>query len=208
MLRGDPSILIDATIRARLVRERGARSEAEDPFGVNQVSDDFDRAPFVRAGSPLKIVAELKKATREKLAMASLGRYASKHAQMMERLREVQEEAGAIVGEIKAGSLNASEMATALVARALFEAKDRLQNADPVKLSREERERQKLDLKRVELGLRQQEIDLNKQRFGAMERRLEQIREKAKKAMEKPSGKLTPETVAEIRDIYGLAEES
>lgn len=157
-----------------------------------------------------RIMAALKEATGERLAPASLGRYARHHGRTMRELRRAQEEAAVVIAEMKAGSVSAADVATALVGRALFEARRALKKAPPMALSREVGARERLDLKRAEIELRREQLELARRRQEAMERRLETLREKAKKlnraVEERPRG-LSPEVIAEIRELYGLTEE-
>jgi hypothetical protein len=158
-----------------------------------------------------RIISELK-TTGERLAHSSLGRYASKIGAEMRSLRAAQEEAAAVIAELKSGSATATDMATALVGRALFETRSRLAQADPIALSREERERQKLDLKRAELELRREELALNRRKLEALEKRQAALREKAaglKAAVDAAteSRELSDDVKAKIRDLYGLAAE-
>ncbi len=158
-----------------------------------------------------RIMAALKEATGERLAPASLGRYARHTGRTMQELRLAQEEAAAMIAEMKAGSVSAADVATALVGKALFEARRRLKKAPPMALSRAVSERERLELKRAEIGLRREQVELARRRTEVLERKQEAIREKAKKLKraveERPRG-LAPEVIAQIRELYGLTEEN
>ena len=157
-----------------------------------------------------KMIQELSSATGEKVAQSSLARYASRWELQSRSLQEVQEQAGAFIAEIKAGSLGAAEVAGALITQALFDTREMLAEADPIKLSREERERQKLELKREELQLRRREIEFNERKLEAMEAKHAALRKAAegvKEIAEGTTGELTSGARQKIREIYGLATE-
>jgi hypothetical protein len=162
------------------------------------------------------ICAAVAKTTGECMAKSSLARYAASHEVMRRELQRTQEEAAAVIAEVKAGNTSAHEMATALVSRALFQQREALQSADPVDLSREERERRKLELKAVELELkrrdteiREREMTMLEKKLVAAEQREQKIRERAeaaKQAVNRAGESIAPELRKQLLDVYDLTE--
>jgi hypothetical protein len=151
-----------------------------------------------------KIVAEVLAATGEKVAQSSLARYASKWAAQTQRVQEKQDQAAAFVSAVKAGNLSAAEMTEALLTQALIESSAALLSVEPDKLSREQREFQKLELKRQEIQIRREELELDRRKLDALEAKQKAIDERVKQAVAPENADLTEAEKSRIRKIYGL----
>ena len=157
-----------------------------------------------------KSCKELKLATGEIIAESSLQRFIKTYEAQMRNLDLAREQALVVLREFQGGSVTAEQTAAALVAQALFDARDGLKDADPIDLSREERERQKLRLKQQEIDIRREQLEFDKQKLEAMERKQAAVKaaaEGVKEIVEGDSGELTPEQRRKVRELYGLATE-
>ncbi len=169
------------------------------------------------------IVSELLLVTGEEISDSSVARFNSSHqaqerireARMMrigEEVRQSRGEAQATITAIKEGDVKAEEIGLAMFQQAMFENRLALQSANPIAVSREERQRQALDLKRSEQELKRWELtlkeraqELNEKRFEAQDAKLRAIEEKAAEAKKRVA--LNPEEAAkQIDEIYGLTQ--
>jgi len=152
---------------------------------------------------------EVKRATGETVSKSAVARYWARWKSDLDNLQASREQARVVLDAFRAGDTTAGETLEALAVQAMVETREMYKQADPIKLSREERERQKLRLKGEELGLRRREIDFTERKFEALQAKEDAAKEKMREIVEQKrdaSGAvvLSEQQVKDIRGMYGL----
>lgn len=149
-------------------------------------------------------------ATGEQVATRTIGRRAQEFRAAAERRRNAREHMEDLVGAMKAGGLEASEMIQALAMDRLIENPELLTGADPVKVQSLSLASEDLRLKRKAIEVRERSVAVAESRLRLLEERDRRARAAVEAAAEKAARgeTLSPDDIQRIRDIYGLKGEA
>jgi hypothetical protein len=131
----------------------------------------------------------------------TIARRASEWRQAQERRDQAREYVHDLVAAMKSQDMRADEMVQALATEAVLSDPEAFTSGDPIKLQGLNIRAQANQLKAQELAIRERLLTMEEQRLRLLTAR----EERAKAALAKPEGQMTPEQrLQEVRDIYGI----
>lgn len=156
---------------------------------------------FAQGWAAVRIVQAVKDETGVVLSPRTVSRRAAEWRAERDRRRLARERMEDLVGAMKAGNLEASEMIQALAMDHLSENPEALTGSDPVKV-------QGLSLAAEELRLKRRQLDIRERAVAVNEKKLQILQEREQRAIaavKDDREDLTPEQrIERIREIYGL----
>lgn len=172
---------------------------------TDALSDDAQRlmtAGFIASRPAAAIAQMLWDELGVRVTVRTVSRRASEWRAERDRRARAKERMEDLVGALRGGNAEASEMIQALAMETLQNDPDALTSADPVKL-------QTLAIQAEELRLKRKQLDIRGRGMAINERKLEMLEAREKRAREVLEGEkgeamTAEERVQRIREIYGL----